>query len=100
MRKRYHMDTSATLVQTTLRLPKELMDRVKRNAAREHRSFNSYVEMVLDRATELKFPKLPPDYQVSEEIKSMAASVPMRKFTKDELDQDPKLAYFAEKYDL
>ena len=94
------MNNSSDLIQTTIRLPKELMARVKRSAEREHRSFNSYVEMVLDRATELKFPKLPPDYQVSEEIKSMAASVPMRKFTREELDKDPKLAYFAEKYGL
>ena len=94
------MDNSSNLVQTTIRLPQELMSRVKRNAAREHRSFNSYVEQVLDRATELKFPKLPPDYKVSDEIRNLAASVPFHRPSKEELDADPKLAYLVEKYGL
>ena len=45
--------------------PPELYERVKRNARREYRSFNSYVENVLDKATELEFPKIPDDYALS-----------------------------------
>jgi hypothetical protein len=93
------MDNSSNLVQTTIRLPQELMSRVKRNAAREHRSFNSYVEHVLDRATELKFPKLPPDYKISDEILSLRA-VKWTRPSQAELDADPKLAYLVEKYGL
>ena len=88
-------------IQTTIRLPKELVERVKRQARRENRSFNSYVEHTLDKSTELVFPKLKPeDFIISDEIKSLAASVPPRKFTEEELANDPKLAYFVEKYRL
>ena len=93
------MDKSSNIVQTTIRLPKELMDRVKRNAAREHRSFNSYVEMVLDRATELKFPKMSQDYKISEDILSLRASS-WKRPSQEELNADPKLAYLVEKYGL
>ena len=89
------------MVQTTSRLPKELMDRVRIQARREHRSFNSYVEHTLDRNTELVFPKLKPeDFIISDEIKSLAGSIPAHKFTREELDADPKLAYLVEKYKL
>ena len=90
-----------TIVQTTIRLPKELMDRIKIQARREHRSFNSYVEHTLDKSTELVFPKLKPeDFIISDEIKNLAASIPAHKFTQEELDADPKLAYLVEKYKL
>lgn len=88
-------------IQTTIRLPKDLMERVKRQARREHRSFNSFVEHTLDKSTELVFPKLKPeDYIISEEIKSLAGSIPAHKFTREELDSDPKLAYLVEKFNL
>ena len=35
-------------LQTVLRLPPELMERVKRVARKEKRSFNSYVEHILE----------------------------------------------------
>ena len=90
-----------TIVQTTIRLPKELMDRIKIQARREHRSFNSYVEHTLEKSTELVFPKLKPeDFIISDEIMNLAASVPAYKFTQEELDADPKLAYLVEKYKL
>ena len=93
------MDNHSDLVQTTIRLSKELMARVKRNAEREHRSFNSYVEMVLDRATELKFPKMSPDFKISEEILSLRASS-WKRPSQEELNADPKLAYLVKKYGL
>lgn len=93
------MDT--TIVQTTIRLPKELVERVKRKAKREHRSFNSYVEHTLDKSTELVFPKLQPeDFIIPDEIKALAGSIPAHKFTREELDADPRLAYLVEKYNL
>ena len=96
------MNTANTqIVQTTIRLPMDLMERVKREASSQHRSFNSYVEYTLDKATEPVFPKLEPeDFIISEEIKNLAASVPCHKFTEEELENDPKLAYLVEKYGL
>ncbi|MBO7644539.1 MAG: Arc family DNA-binding protein [Bacteroidales bacterium] len=87
-------------VQTTIRLPKELVERVKRQARREHRSFNSYVEHTLDKSTELVFPKLKPeDFIISDEIKNLTAKHYQRP-SQEELDADPKLAYLVEKYEL
>ena len=86
-------------VQTTIRLPLELMERVKRNAKQEHRSFNSYVEHTLDKATELVFPKLEPDFKISDEILNLRATHWERP-SQEELDADPKLAYLVEKYGL
>ena len=59
-------------IQTVLRLPPELMERVKRSARKEKCSFNSYVERILDRAVGPVFPTLPPEFQVSKEIRDFA----------------------------
>lgn len=95
------MDADNTrLVQTTVRLPIELVNRVKRQAKRENRSFNSFVEHTLDKATELVFPKLKPeDFIISDEIKNLTAKN-FRRPSQEELDADPKLAYLVEKYKL
>ena len=93
------MDTPER-TQTVIRLPSELYQRVKRNAKREHRSFNSYVEHVLDKETEIILPKLGPDFKISEEIKRLSGTMHLRKLSKEELDADPKLAYLVEKYGL
>lgn len=94
------MAETVVRTQTVLRLPQELYARVKRQARRENRSFNSYVEHVLDKETEIVFPKLPPDFKVSDEIKRLSGTVHLRKLSKEELDADPKLAYLVEKYGL
>ena len=90
-----------TMVQTTIRLPRELMDRIKIQARREHRSFNSYVEHTLDKNTDLIFPKLKPeDFIISDEIKSLAGSSTFIRPSQEELDADPRLAYLIEKFQL
>ena len=69
----------------------------RRNARKQKRSFNSYVEHVLELATGPDFPVLPPKYVVSGEIRDLhriAYKVP----TAQELADDPKLAYLWEKY--
>ena len=76
------------------------MERVKRHAKREHRSFNSFVENVLDRATEPVFPKLGPDFKVSDEIRSFQGSVKFKRPSQKEIDADPKLAYLVKKFGL
>jgi len=63
-------------VQTTIRLPKGLLERIKRQARKEHRSFNNFVEHTLDKATELVFPKLgPEDFIISDEINGLSAGI-------------------------
>lgn len=91
------METTRT--QTVLRLPPELMERVKRSARKEKSSFNSYVERVLDQATATAsaFPTLPADFRVSEEIRDLGR-FNLAKPTEKELEADPKLAYLWEKY--
>lgn len=86
-----------TRVQTVLRLSPELMARVKRRARRQNKSFNSYVEEILDRETALEFPVLPPDFEISEEIRNMACCK-LTAPSEEELANDPKLAYLWEKY--
>ena len=93
------MTAANTRTQTILRLSPELYARVKRKARSEHRSFNSYVELILEKETALKFPKLDPNYEISDEIKSLRCSG----FTRPSqvvIDNDPKLAYLIEKYGL
>ena len=84
-------------IQTVLRLQPELMARVKRNARREKRSFNSYIEQILDRATRLDEPVLPPDFAVSEEILGMRCGA-LTAPSAEQLAEDPKLAYLWVKY--
>lgn len=93
------MNTANTRTQTVLRLPEELYNRVKRNAHREKRSFNSYVELILDKATELEFPKLGPDFKISDEILNLRGSG-FKRPSQAVIAADPKLAYLMEKYGL
>lgn len=88
-----------TRIQTVLRLPPELMERVKRSARKEKSSFNSYVERVLDQATAetSAFPALPPDFGISDEIRGLGKFELVAPSAED-LEADPKLAYLWEKY--
>lgn len=83
-------------VQTILRLRPDVMARVKRAAKREKRSVNSFIEDTLDRATGLEFPKLPPDFKVSDEILGLGFTI--AEPTPEMLENDPKLAYLWNKY--
>ena len=85
-----------TRLSTVIRLRPDLMDRVKRQAKKSGKSFNSYVEQVLDRETGLQFPKLPKDFKISEEILNMSGCC--REPDAEALKKDPKLAYLWEKY--
>lgn len=93
--KRSLMETAR--IQTVLRLPPELMERVKRTARKQNCSFNSYVERILDQATCPVLPILSPDTKVSDDIRAL------RRFeckapSAGALESDPKLAYLWEKY--
>ena len=93
------MPMETTRIQTVLRLPPELMERVKRSARKEKSSFNSYVERVLDHATAeaAAFPALPPGFKISDEIRNLGKFELMTPSAED-LEADPKLAYLWEKY--
>lgn len=84
-------------IQTVLRFSPELMERVKRNARKQKCSFNSYVEKVLDQATEQSFPSLPEDFNVSEEVLGLCI-MKSSKPSAEALAVDPKLAYLWTKY--
>lgn len=83
-------------VQTILRLPPDLMARVKRASKREKCSVNSFIEKTLDKATGLEFPKLPSDFKVSDEILNLGFTI--GEPSPEMLENDPKLAYLWNKY--
>ncbi len=86
-----------TRIQTVLRLEPELLERVKRRARKEKKSFNRYVELLLERETSLCFPKLPEDFTISEEVLGLR-QFRLEEPSAEELAADPKLAYLWEKY--
>lgn len=85
-------------IQTAFRFTPELLGRLKRQAQREHKSLNAYVENILDRETRLEWPKLPKDFKVSEEILRMNGCIKLEEPSEEELKNDPKLAYLWKKY--
>lgn len=100
MQKIYTVMQTTERVQTVLRLPKPLYERVKMKAAKENLSFNAYVETALDKFAGLNIPKIPKDFEIPEEIKAFAVQGGFRKFTEDEKNADTKLGYLADKYGL
>ena len=57
------METVAR-TQTAFRLKNSLLERIKWNARREHKSLNAYVEDLLEEQVgrEIMFPKMPPEF--------------------------------------
>lgn len=82
-------------VQIVLRLPESLYARVKRQARREEKSVNSFIEDTLERAVELEFPKIPKSDKISDELMQFCGIIPP--FTQEQLDADPRLKYILEK---
>jgi len=87
------METQNTRVQTAFRLTPELLARVKREARKEGISVNRFVERTLEKATELVFPKLPPDFKVDEELLQLAKAARIPMPTEEEIKNDPRLAH-------
>lgn len=68
------METEAR-TQTAFRLKDGLLERMKWNARREHKSLNAYVEDLLEEQVgrEVVFPKLPPEFfEKSKELERFA----------------------------
>ena len=86
---------TVTRSQTIIRLPVELMARLKYQAKRENLSFNAFVERTLDTATAVKTPKLK---ELTDEDRAWAAKykiIPTP--TQEMLESDPKLSYIMNK---
>lgn len=84
-------------VQTGLRLDPGLLERLKMKARAEHKTFNGYVEGLLEKALEPVFPKLKredylePDPELEALIRELSRMVPPP--TQEELEADPRLAH-------
>ena len=101
------METART-VQTAFRFTPELVRRMKLKARREHKSVNAYVERLIEKDLgseedkyealyrELAKIKLPD--KISEEVEALSRYKVV--FTREEVENDPKLEYFVEKYGL
>ena len=81
-----------TKVQTGLRFSPALISRLKRNARKSNKSFNKYVEDLLEKSTEPTLQVIKrEDFKLSPEILALGKTIPA--FTREEIDRDPKLAY-------
>lgn len=78
-----------------IRLRPELMARAKRQAKAEHISFNAFVERTIAYAVEPEWPVRPK--KISEEILSFAIK-DFKAPTKEELENDPRLAHIWGEY--
>lgn len=88
------METSER-VQTELRLDIHLYNRLRANAKIHHQTFNKYVTEILTEYLDDEFPRLPPDFKVSQKILDMGKTLPH--FTEKELAQDERLRYILSK---
>ena len=89
------MRTSSARIQTAFRLDPDLLERLRRQAKLEHRTLNSYVELLLLKAVQPELPKVEVGYQISEETKRMCGFIPP--ITKEQLQNDERLAYILGK---
>ena len=90
------MQTVSRKVQTAFRLDEGLLRRAKLRAKREKRSLNSMVEEALEKMcpAELEWPKVKIPKEISPEIRALAFP---RAFTKEEIEEDERLAYILSK---
>ncbi len=70
------MESVNTKVQTGLRLDPDLYNRLKIKAKKQKRSFNSYVETILEAAAGAEYPSLGKGFKVSDEILSLGNTLP------------------------
>lgn len=93
------MQATITRVQTAFRLDTGLINRLKRKAKAKGLSLNAYVEHVLakDAPAELVWPKVEFPKEVPAFVKELQSDKPLS-FTKEELEEDPKLDYLVRKH--
>ena len=83
------METSR--VSAIIRLKPDNMAWAKQQAKRAGKSFNAYIEQLIERERPA-LPKLPKDYKISEEIEALTCIKQWREPTREELEADPRLA--------
>ncbi len=79
-------------IQTAFRIPEDLLARMKREAKKRGTSLNAFLIEVMDRETRVEWPHLPKDYKVSQEILNLRCVKNWKEPTKEELEEDPRLA--------
>ncbi len=89
------MESVNTKVQTGLRLDPELYNRLKMKAKQQKRSFNSYVETLLEASAGVDYPTLSKGFKVSDEILSLGSTLPH--YSEEEIVADERLAYLLSK---
>ncbi len=89
------MESVNTKVQTGLRLDPDLYNRLKIKAKRQKRSFNSYVETILEAAAGADYPSLEKGFKVSDEILSLGNTLPH--YSEEEIAADERLSYLLSK---
>ena len=82
---------STARVSTIIRLRPETLAWAKQKAKQEQKSFNSYVEALIERQRP-SLPKRPKDFRISPEIESMAIGQ-WKEPTREKLEADPRLAH-------
>ena len=88
----YDMETQERKIQTAFRLRPSLLERIKKEASFRKQSVNAYVETVLERETQLIWPKLPKEFfEEPEDLFNCKGHIPSP--TKEMLETDPKLAH-------
>lgn len=80
-----------TYKQTGIRLPKSLINSLKRKACRKGVSFNAYVESVLQEDLKYDIPYIDPNKEIDPEILALSGRWPAP--TQEELDSDPRLQH-------
>ena len=85
-------------IQTAFRIPEDLLARIKREAKRRGTSVNAFVIDVLDKETEIEWPKLPKDFVISQEILDLQCVDELKEPTPEVFAADPKLEYLWNKY--
>ena len=89
------MESVNTKVQTGLRLGPDLYNRLKMKAKQQKRSFNSYVETLLETSAGVDYPTLSKGFKVSDEILSLGSTLPH--YSEEEIAADERLAYLLSK---
>ena len=92
------MQTTAR-IQTAFRLDSRLVSRLKLKARRENKSLNRLVEECLMKVApaELEWPKVKFPLKTDPVFDEIMFKTPL-KFTREELDADPKLEYLINKH--
>lgn len=77
--------------QTIIRLRPDLLEHAKRRARQQHRSLNSYIERLVEVDAEPVLPAIPPDFEISEEIRQMSGCIKMP--PREDIESDPRLSH-------